>query len=660
LGFLFAILLIQVRRNMNLRLMITLPILSATLPSALPALAQDNSPQENTSQGASVTTSPEPTPAPSATSPGEAATADSAEEPEMVIVITPTRNPRPLAESTAAVSVITSRQIEQKQAFDITDVLRLVPSLNVAQSGSRGKQASVFLRGASPGQTLVLMDGVRVNSPSFGSFDFGLLSVDNIERIEVLRGPQSGLYGADAIGGVINIITKRGIGPLKTGGRLEVGSDSTNRESFYARGEAGRNRVTFSASRLKSGGIRANDDYRSIGASLRVDRALSEKSNLAFIGRFDDANLGAPGQVFGPDPNERADPRSFFGSLQFTNDTAKRRDKITFGIYDRLLKGNDPANPGDTFFGTNRFSDKVLTLDAQSAFTLGRHTLTAGAEYRRQRASVDNSSNFGPTVYGGKTATRSVFLQDEFKSGKTAFAVSTRYEDNSQFGGDLNGRIAATHDITSKSRLKAAIGTGFQAPTVDLLYSPFGGNPNLKPVENVTYEVGYVLDTPRGGSFEANVFRTRYKNLIGTDALFNYLNVDTARGDGLELRLDQPLGNGFRAIINQSFLNISSTASRNIVRRPKYTTAADLLYRRDKTEFDLGVISVGRRFDVGQAGTQIFGGFTCLDFSVGYNVRPGLKVYARLQNILDREYEEVTGYPAQGRNFVIGLQTGIF
>jgi vitamin B12 transporter len=604
------------------------------------------------------TEAPQAEPAPAASTEAAAETGD--DKDDLVLVVTPTKNPRRLSETTAAVTVISPRQLEAKKAFDITDVLRLVPSLNLVQSGARGKQASVFLRGASPSQTLVLIDGVRVNSPSFGSFDFGTFSTDNIERIEVLRGPQSGLYGSDAIGGVINIITKRGVGPIKTGGRLELGSDGLSRQNVVARGEAGQTRVAFSASRLSSDGTRQNDEFRDLAASLRLDRALGERSNLALITRFDRARVGIIGQTFGEDPNQESKPRTLFGSLQFTHDGARRRDKITLGVFDKDLRDNDPANPGDTFFGTAQFRDKVRTLEAQSAFSLGRHTLTGGVELRRQRARITSQSNFGPNNYAGATTTRAAFLQDEFTNGKNALVLSGRYEDNSQFGSDLNGRAGFSREIFNRTRFKASIGTGFQAPTIDQLYSPFGGNANLKPVENTTYEIGLEREMSRGGRAEVTVFRTRFKNLIGFDAAFNAVNVDSARGDGLEVSLDQPFGNGFRTVINAGLLNISSTASRNILRRPKYNATADLIYRRGKADFDFGVVSRGRGYDVGQAGTAIFGGHTRFDLAAGYSLRDSLKVYARINNLFDSSYQEVIGYPAPGRQFVIGLQTGVF
>jgi len=502
------------------KLMTAAPLAVVTLTHAV--YAQDPAPSPI----------PNPADAPAATQATTTETSGTPED-EIVVVVTPTKNPRPLAETSSAVTVISRRQIEAKHPYDITDLLRMVPSLNMVQSGSRGKQSSVFLRGASPAQTLVLIDGVRVNSPSFGSYDFGTLSTDNIDRVEVLRGPQSGLYGSDAIGGVINIITRRGVGPLRTGAKLEIGTDGLNRQNFVARGETGKTGIAFSASRLGSDGTRPNDDYHNQAASLRLDRAISKSVNLAVTTRYDRAKLGILGQTFGVDPNERGGSRTFFNSFQLTHDTPRRKDKISFGYFTKNLTDDDPINPGDGFFGNTQTRDHVRTLEAQSALNLGHHVLTVGAELRRQQASIVGETNFGPTNYSAGTTTKAVFLQDEFKSGKNAFALSGRYEDNSQFGNDVNGRFSYAREIVKHTRLKAAVGTGFQAPTVDQLGSPFGGNLNLKPVENTTYEIGLQRDLSQGGSVELNVYRTRFKNLIGSDALFNNINVDRARGDGL-------------------------------------------------------------------------------------------------------------------------------
>jgi vitamin B12 transporter len=563
------------------------------------------------------------------------------ETTESEIVVTATRNPQPLAQTTSAVTVITRRQIEDKKAFDLTDVIRLAPSVSIAQNGTRGKVSSIFLRGTNSNHTLVLIDGVRANSPADQRFDPGTIPVENIERIEVLRGPQSALYGSDAIGGVINIITRRGSGPFRTGGALEFGSDSMQRQTVSARGDLGRGGLSFSATRLRSGGEFQNDDYRNLGASLRIDRPLGKKSSLAFIGRVHDAEIGTPGQqLLSFDPNARSYPRDLFGSVQFTRDDRNRRDKISLGIYDRRLRFDDPINPGAAFgsFTNSLLKDRVVSLDAQSALSFGRHTVTFGGELRRETAEGDSKSTFGPTVFDRGTTTQALFAQDEFRSGKLALVPGVRLENNSQFGGDVNGRLAASYDISTHGRLKATIGTSFRAPAINELYFPQFGNPDLKPEKSLSYEVGYEQELKRDGRAELTLFRNRFRNLIGTVATpvspafpfgFKAGNANRATTQGVEIGFNQPFGRGFKAVVNQSFVSTSSTGG-ELLRRPRFNTSADLLFRRNKLNLDFGVVAQGRRFDNDFAappfgtgrGAGIYGGYTRFDVSAGYDVRP--------------------------------------
>ena len=591
-----------------------------------------------------------------------AATPD--DEPD--IVITATRNPQPLDETASAVTVITRQQIEQKKPFDLNDVIRLVPSLATAQTGSHGKQTSVFLRGTESNHTLVLIDGARINPPDFGAVDLGTVLVENIERVEVLRGPQSALYGSDAIGGVINIITRRGSGAMRTGGSIEIGDHATNRQVVTAHGQVGKGNLSFAATRLHSSGFVANDAYKNIGGSLRFDRSLSTRSALSFIGRVSDAEFGTPGQRPAFDPNARSFPRDLFGSVQFTNDATRRRDKVVLGYFDKKLRFTDPANPGQAPSTThNLFTNKVLTLDAQSAFSLRRHTLTAGAELRRERAQIMS----GITT-AGSTKTHALFLQDEFRTGRFSFVPGVRREDNSQFGHDTNYRLATSYDLDSKSKLKGSLGTGFKAPAISDLYFPFTdfgggftfqGNPNLRPEQSTGYEIGYDRVLPGAGRVEVMLFRNRIRDLIASNATGStVINVDRATTQGLEVSLNQPFGKGFRVIVNQGFLRTTASGA-PLLRRPKFTTSADLLYRRGKLGFDLGMIARGRRKDIDiDFTTKDFGGYTRFDLTLDYNLRSNLQVYTRVQNLLNRRYEEVAGFPSPRFNFVIGLQSAAF
>ena len=390
--------------------------LSALLVAA-PVLAQD----------AAQTTA---TPTPKPTEQPRVQFSTDAPDDEQVIVVTAERNSQPLADSPSAVAVITQAQIQAKKSFDLLDVLRLVPGLSVAQSGTRGKSTSIFMRGTNSNQTLVLVDGVRANSPQDGCFDFDQIPVENVEHIEVVRGAASALYSSDAIGGVINIITKRENGPLQPGGLLEFGNQGINRQEINANGAFGKNdgnRLSFSGYRLDSNGQFQNDDYRNVGASLRFDRALSAGKTLSFIGRTSQSKFGVPGQRnLSFAPFQRDNSRDTQLSLQFENRDGKRRDKIVLGQYDRHLEDNDRRDQTAPTASPSRFKNRVQTLDAQSSYDFGRNLVTAGVEAPHESADITLNSAFagddgavqtGGSSYNKGSRTYAIFAQDEFKKG---------------------------------------------------------------------------------------------------------------------------------------------------------------------------------------------------------------------------------------------------
>ncbi len=583
------------------------------------------------------------------------------ETPETVIVVTATKTTRTLAQTTSAVTVVTRAQIEAKKPLDLVEAIRLAPGVSVSQSGTFGKTTSIFMRGTNSNQTLVLVDGVRANAPSDGRFDFGTIPVENIERVEIVRGPQSALYGSDAIGGVINVITRRGVGEFKIGTTQEFGSQNTNKQVISARGEG----VSFALTRLRSNGFFQNDDYRNLGASLRLDKALSANANLAFTLRASDAKVGTPGQIaFNFDPNARTNSRDFASSLQFTNRSGKRRDKIVLGVYDRRVGFDDALNPADPFssFTNARNRNRVLDLDAQTSFDLGAHTVTIGGEIRRENARIASVSTFGDTDFSRATNTQALFAQDEFRRGNFALVSGLRLENNSQFGSNLSGRLSSSYRLNERAKLKASLGTGFKAPSFNDLYFPNYGNPNLKPEKSVGADIGIEYSIGRG-NVELTVFENRLRNLITgvfiPPTTFQAANVGRATTRGIEIGWRQPLSDDLTFSFNQTWLNTSS--DKPLLRRPKSNTTADLILRRDKFNFDLGLVAQGRRFDISpDFATKNYGGYTRFDLTVGFNVRPQTQLYVRAQNVFNRKYEEVAGFPSPRFGFVVGLQSGAF
>jgi vitamin B12 transporter len=276
---------------------------------------------------------------------------------------------------------------------------------------------------------------------------------------------------------------------------------------------------------------------------------------------------------------------------------------------------------------------------------------------------VFSSSSFGDSPYDEATSTRGIFLQNELKTGKFTLVPGVRRERNSQFGNFTSYRVAGAYDVDERTKLKATLGTAFKAPAFDSLYFPNFGNPDLKPERSRGQEIGLAHNLKSGGQFEATLFRNRIRDLIGfASGEFKPTNINRARTQGLELSLDTPLRRDLRLVANQTFLSTNSSTG-NLLRRPRFNTAVDLIATRGKFNFDLGLISQGTRFDadfVNNFTAQKYGGFTRLDLTVGYQLKQGPQIYARFGNLLNREYEEVAGFPASKFNVVLGVRTLTF
>jgi vitamin B12 transporter len=290
--------------------------------------------------------------------------------------------------------------------------------------------------------------------------------------------------------------------------------------------------------------------------------------------------------------------------------------------------------------------------------------VTIGGELRRDSAdlSLINDFGFGPftTEFAPKTSTRALFIQDEFRSGKLSIVPGLRYEKNSQFGSDVNGRLAAAYQASTRTKFKASYGTGFRAPSFDLLYYPNFSNPNLQPEKSRGFDVGVEHEFSNGGLVEVNLFHNKFRDLISYAGGFVPINVDNATTKGVEIGWNQPLGRDFRLRLNQTFLRWDSSST-PLVRRPKHTTAADLIYRRGKVILDLGFVSQGGRYDIGPSfKPEPFDGYSRFDLTAAYEIKTNMQAYVRAQNLTNKKYEEVAGFRAPKFNFVVGLQTGLF
>lgn len=605
------------------------------------------------------------------------------------VVVTATRVETPVSEVGSSVTVITKEEIESKQAVHLLDVLRGVPGLDVVRQGGLGQQASVFLRGANSAHTLVLVDGIEVNDPSSPSraFDFASLSVDNIERIEIVRGPGSTLYGSDAMGGVINIITRKGAGKIQTSLTAEAGSFKTHQEKVAVSGGTDRVNYSLAGSYLDSEGISvAGKDYGNVekdgytrkDLSARVGLMPTDNLGFDFFYRYlnAEADLDNSGGTGGDDPNYTSDSSSNMFKVQAQLALFKNFWEQTLGYaitdYDRTLQnGTDADHPDNS--EQSQYDGQLTKVDWQHNLNLSpSNILTLGAEYEQESmqsrsystfmAYDPDTGTFFPSSYLSAFPEKSehtvgYYLQDQLWIGKNFVATGgMRLDDHSRYGGHDTYQFTASYSVPlTKTRFKGSYGTGFKAPSLSQLYSSYG-DVNLKPETNSGWDAGMEQSFwSERILVSATYFESDFKNLIEYSYVTYILeNIDKADTKGVELTF---------SIRPVETLNVSAgytyTKANNVetgeelLRRPRNKYNLNVNYQlSEKGNVNLGILHVGERDDYDSEGvwplTETLKPYTVVNLAASYAVTNNLKLTGRIDNLFDEEYEEVSGYGTPG------------
>jgi len=613
----------------------------------------------------------------------------SAQTPEPIlppVFVTSTRTEIPLSQVTTSATVITDKDIQAQQAETVLQVLRTVPGLDVVQSGSRGNTTSVFIRGSESDHVLVLIDGVEANSTTLGAFNFAHLTTENVERIEVLRGAGGTLYGSQAIGGVINIITKKGQGPLEAGLSLEGGNGSTNRQALTLRGGAGQLGYSFSAARIASQGFHSvNDDYRNLAASGRLDYQVTEDASLKGIFHFVKTDLGLFNNnnfASQPDPNAREASTQYLGKLEWEQKILKNWDyRISGSMFKEHIKDSDDVD-SCTFFGfpcdsrtRDRFRPRIDTGEFQTNYRFEDwSTTTLGVEYKRRSASTSGGIDKAIRNLG-------YYLQEQFQflDRRLVMIPGIRLDDNQSFGTAWTPTFSAAYLFRETgTRLKAGYAKGFKAPTLNDLFFPPGfgcpafGNPNLGPEKswelNAGVEQDLVQDRVKVG---ATYFHREVHDLIEGRPIpgdpfgcFRAENVGSARFDGVELSLSIKLLDSLTVNANYTYLDWD-TADGKLPRRPRNRGNVNLNYLHDRWNVNLGANIVGRRDDFRAAspfGNTTKAGYVIFDLASYYSLPlrvPAVKdltLFGKIENLLNKKYEEADGFRARPLNFLLGMR----
>ncbi len=599
------------------------------------------------------------------------------------VVVTATRIATPIEDVASSITLIDAADIDARQQRSLPDVLRDVPGLNLVQTGGEGGQTSVFMRGSNSNHTKVLVDGIDVSDPSSpnGAFDFGKFNSSDIARIEVLRGPQSGLYGSDAIGGVINIITKSGEGPPTLSAEVEGGSFDTFNQSATVSGSEDDFHYRASLAHLHAGatpvtpldllapGETRNDDYfDNVTASTKLGYDVTENFDLGFAGRYSNSLSHITGDAF--DPVTFA---SFPAPSQTRIDTlsydARGTAHLVLGGIDQtigLSYSSTVTSDMDPNNGSIPSSGDRIKLDWQGHVAIADgETVVLGAETGRDAIHVPISA--GITTNAGFGELQSS-LPGLIEGVDFYDSASVRYDDNSRYGSKTTWHVAPVLALAATdTRLHASYGTGFKAPSLEQLFESFPAffffaNPNLKPETSAGYDVG--LDqTLFGVTGGVTWFHNNIKNLIETDPVTfsTDVNIGRARTQGFETYLAwQPLDT-LKLRADYTYTEAEDAdLHQELVRRPKNKVSGDARWQAmDALSLDASLLYVGswidgsRDFSVSRLDAHPY---WTADLAASYALTDTLALTGRVNNLFDKHYVNPVGFLQPGVAYYAGIK----
>ena len=612
-----------------------------------------------------------------------------------VVIGTPV--PRAAEAMGAAVTVIEGRELRRRGVTRVLDALREVPGASIVQSGSFGASSSLFLRGGESDHVQVLVDGIQVNQPG-GAFDFSGLTTEGVERIEVLRGPASALYGSDALGGVIHIVTRSGSGAPR--GSLSFRAGSFGRKDWAGDVAGGSERLSygFSVARREADGIlEFNNQFTNTVASGSVRLAPDERTTVEFSTRFAGRRYHFPTDGSG----NVVDRNSF----TFSDETAlglriKRRlsDRLdveaSLTAYDVDGGTDDQADgPADTlgFFAfTSLDALRRTKASVRSHVRLGPALATAGVELGRQaqRSFSESGSQFGPSTSRSEHErwNRAGYGHVVARAGPLSIHSGLRLDRNERFGRSMSWQAAASYGYAVSGRVRAAAGRGIKEPTFfENFATGFArGNPDLEPERSDSWEIGWEQGLLAGVvNVRAAYFSQRFEDLIQftfsppSPSAPNYFNVARASARGLEYGGTIRAG-GLTVSVDATWLDTdvvdagfddgpgaTFVEGETLLRRPGTTLAASASYRAaDRAVLHASWVRVGERAD------RDFSTFPATPvtleeysvFDLGADVvlvaagsgSPGLALTLRGENLFDQSYEEAFGFTAPGRGLYVG------
>ena len=563
------------------------------------------------------------------------------------VVVTASRTPQTRESVIADVNVIDEEEIQRTGQSTLVELLAQQPGIEITSSGGAGTLSSIFMRGTNSGHVVVLIDGMRVDSATVGSTAIENLPVGQIDKIEILRGPATSLYGQDAIGGVIQIFTKRGQDKTRFNANLGYGSYNTKRADAGVNGKINDTNFALSVSSLNTRSFSAIDTQNADYNDRDANRNLAFSGNISHqIELGHDIGL----QFLHSDGHVHFDNScplfdASFNCVTTPFDSQSDAKQYSYAIYShnqftdfwlsklRIGQSVDESRTFDfnSLLGGDFFQTKQFQFNWQNDFKLPLGTLTLMYDGLQQK--VNSTVNYDVKKRDNDGFVASYLVNKNAQS----FQLSVRHDSNTQFGGKSTGNIGYGFSITPQWRATASFGTAFKAPSFNDLYFPLFGNPNLKPEQSRNIEASLRYQT-NATSASATIYRNKVRDLIGFDNATNsVININKASIEGLSLNVNQRLGD-FNLGANVDFQAPEDDKTGHLlVRRSNRHASANLSYNWGDWRFGAETVASSVRYN-DAANSSVLAGYAIVNATANYTFSKDWSAQARANNILDKKY----------------------
>jgi vitamin B12 transporter len=601
------------------------------------------------------------------------------------IVVTATRTDASLMELANSITIIDSAEIKKRNKTTVFDLLQDEYGISFTQQGGANKLASIYIRGSNSNHTLVLIDGIEVNTPSDpgNSYDFSFLTPDNVGRIEVLRGPQSTLYGSNAMSGVINIITKKGNGTPRFLVSGEGGSYGTYRGVAGLNGSTGLFNYSISVSRLKTLGFSSastrygnteKDGSDNYNLFSRFGLDLSDHLGFNFYYRFSkgSSDYDQWGGLHGDDYTYifNMEESAFRGETELSIYGGLWKQILGASLFKNIRKYSFDSTTYNPYSSRSIYDGRRIKFDWQNKIKINNsNLLTFGIESESEEANSEYYYGSYLSLFpDNKTYTTGFYLQDQIKVLNNFFStVGVRFDKHNRFGGITTFRIAPVYIFPeTRTKFKFTYGTAFHSPSLFDLYDPAFGNQLLKPERNAGWDAGIEqkLDNNKL-SFGITYFNNQFEDLFGYDKNFKTINIDKAETYGLEFFTIVDVTSKIKIKFNYTYTNAIELAGPEknlpLLRRPNDRINLLLYYTfNDKFNTIIELIHVGKRNDKDFSSfvpvRVTLPSYGIVNLSATYTVFSYLDIYGRVDNLFNTEYEEIYGFGTAGLSGYLGFK----